>query len=234
MAGERILVVDDEQAITDLVRAYLRHEGYTVDVATDGLMALALARQHRPALVVLDVLLPKLDGIEVCRRLRQDPITAEVYVIMLTAKTEETDKLIGLAIGADDYITKPFSPRELLARIKAVLRRRRMAVDGAPLLLEYRRIRLDPDRRQVWKDGRLIELTALEFNLLYKLAASPGRVFTREQLLEQVWGYDFYGDERVVDAHVKALRKKLEDEPANPTFIRTVRSVGYKFQDEPI
>jgi two-component system alkaline phosphatase synthesis response regulator PhoP len=234
MAGERILVVDDEQAITDLVRAYLRHEGYTVDVATDGLMALALARKNRPALVVLDVLLPKLDGVEVCRRLRQDPITADVYIIMLTAKTEETDKLIGLAIGADDYITKPFSPRELLARIKAVLRRRRIAAEGTPLLLEYRRIRLDPDRRQTWKDGQLIELTALEFNLLHRLAASPGRVFTREQLLEQVWGYDFYGDERVVDAHIKTLRKKLEDEPANPTFIRTVRSVGYKFEDEPV
>jgi len=234
MAGERILIVDDEQAITNLVGAYLKQEGYIVDVATDGRTALALVRKNRPALVVLDVMLPELDGIEVCRHLRQDPATADIYVIMLTAKTEEMDKLIGLAIGADDYVTKPFSPRELVARIKAVLRRRRSAATGAPSLLEYRRIRLDPDRRQVWKDGKLIELTALEFNLLHKLASSPGRVFTREQLLEQVWGYDFYGDERVVDAHIKSLRKKVEDEPANPTFIRTVRSVGYKFEDEPV
>lgn len=225
MSGARILVVDDEQSITDLVAAYLRKEGYEVRTAADGASGLQAARTFKPDLVVLDVMLPGMDGLEVLNRLRRE---SEVYVILLTARSEETDKLVGLAVGADDYLTKPFSPRELVARIKAALRRLRAPTAGEAPLLAFRRLRIDPGRRQVWLDGQPIDLTAIEFDLLKTLAEHRGLVLSREQLLQKVWGYEYYGEDRVVDVHVGHIRQKLGE----GQLITTVRGVGYRFDDE--
>ena len=223
-----VLVVDDEQDLVDLVRSYLEREGYAVLTAEDGPTALELARQHEPDVLVLDVMLPGLDGIEVCRRLRQ---WSDAYVLMLTARVEEVDKLIGLAVGADDYMTKPFSPRELVARVKTLLRRPRgtaaSAVDEAPVLA-FGDLRVDTGRREVSRKGQPVALTAREFDLLAALAAHPQRVFTRAQLLEQVWGAEYF-DDHVVDVHVGNLRRKIEDDPAHPRYVETVRGVGYRF-----
>lgn len=227
MRSATILVVEDEEPILDLVVTYLRADGFTVYTATDGPSALATARTTRPDLVVLDLLLPGMDGIEVCRRLLQE---SDVYVLMLTARAEEVDRIVGLSLGADDYLTKPFSPRELVLRVKAILRRSRpgpAAVEQLPLFFEG--LTVDPERREVRNAGGLVELTMREFDLLYALAQHPGRVLTREQLLEAVWGLDFDGSDRVVDVHIGFLRRKLEDDPANPTLIQTVRGLGYKF-----
>jgi two-component system alkaline phosphatase synthesis response regulator PhoP len=223
----RILVVDDEPTILDTVRAYLEQEGYTIRIARDGSTALNLTQTFRPDLVVLDIMLPGMDGLEVLRRLRQG---SKVYVLMLTAKAEETDKIVGLTMGADDYMTKPFSPRELVARVKAILRRERGNGPAEPTLT-FAHLRIDPSGHQVWKDGERLDLTATEFDLLYALARHRGRVLSRDQLIEQVWGYDYYGDERVVDVHIGRLRKKVEDDPANPQLIVTVRGVGYRFEE---
>jgi two-component system alkaline phosphatase synthesis response regulator PhoP len=230
MSDARILVVDDEQTIVNTVQAYLEQEGYAVHTAFDGPTALKAARTFQPDLIVLDIMLPGMDGIEVLRRLRQE---SDVYVLMLTAKTEETDRIVGLTVGADDYLTKPFSPRELVARVKAILRRER-DVGAGEVVLVFRRLRIDPSAHQVWRDDQLVELTSTEFELLHALARHRGRVLSREQLIEQVWGYDYYGDERVVDVHVGRMRKKLEDDPENPTLIATVRGAGYRFEDEPV
>ncbi len=229
MSAVKILVVDDEPTIVNTVRAYLEPEGFQVYTASDGVAALKAVRTFVPDLIVLDVMLPGMDGIEVLRRVRQE---SRVYVLMLTAKAEETDKIVGLSVGADDYLTKPFSPRELVARIKAILRRERGAdLGNSPLV--FRRLRIDPSARQVWKDEQLIELTPIEFDLLHALAWHRGRVLSREQLIEQVWGNDYYGDERVADVHIGRIRKKIEDDPANPTLVVTARGVGYRFEDEP-
>ena len=177
---------------------------------------------------MLDIMLPGMDGLEVLRQLRQE---SNVYVMILTAKAEEVDKIVGLNVGADDYLTKPFSPRELVARIKAILRRERGMGSGKPVL-HFRRVRIDPDARLVWKDEQLVDLTPIEFDLLHALARHRGRVLSREQLIEQVWGNDYYGDERVADVHVGRLRKKIEDDPANPGIIVTARGTGYRFEDE--
>ncbi|HXF82841.1 MAG TPA: response regulator transcription factor [bacterium] len=227
----KVLIVDDEESIVDLLRSYLTNEGFQVEAATDGPTALARARTFRPDVVVLDIMLPGLDGVEVLRQLRAE---SPVYVIMLTAKAEEADKVVGLSVGADDYVTKPFSPRELTARIRAILRRGRGAAPEPPRVLMFRQLRLDPVRREVWKDDEPVELTTLEFNLLHMLASYPGHVLSREQLLERVWGTDYFGDDRVVDAHIKKLRQKLGDDAAEPRFIQTVRGVGYKFVAEPL
>lgn len=229
MESATILVVDDEEPIVDLVASYLAAEGYAVERAYDGLTALTLARNIRPDLVVLDVMLPGLDGIEVCRRLHQE---TTVYVLMLTARAEEVDKLIGLSVGADDYLTKPFSPRELVARVKAILRRNRQSLGQQPMerpVLQFDLLVINPERREVWRSDTLVELTPREFDLLYALASHPGRVFTREELLQRVWGSDFAGIDRVVDVHVGVLRRKLEDDPSSAELIQTVRGVGYKF-----
>ena len=231
----RILVVDDETVLVDLVRSYLEREQYEVLTATDGLMALDLIRTARPDLVVLDIMLPGLDGIEVCRRLRQ---FSDAYVIMLTARAEEIDTILGLTVGADDYLTKPFSPRELVARIKALLRRPRQTASG---LLDaaaspdetppwqWEDLTIDEARHEITLRGQPVELTAREFALLLALAQHPGRVFTRTQLLERVWG-DAYYDEHVVDVHIANLRKKLEADSAHPHYLETVRGVGYRFR----
>ena len=232
----RILVVDDEAALVELVRSYLKREQYEVLTAGDGRTALDLARSSQPDLVVLDVMLPELDGIEVCRQLRQ---FSDAYVIMLTARAEEIDKILGLTVGADDYLTKPFSPRELVARIKAVLRRPRQTastphphaepLDDAPAPQHWDNLTIDEAQHEATLHGQPVELTAREFALLLALAQHPGRVFTRAQLLERVWG-DAYYDDHVVDVHIGNLRKKLEADPAHPQYLETVRGVGYRFR----
>jgi DNA-binding response OmpR family regulator len=226
-AKPRIVVADDEVHIRDVVRGYLEAEGFEVVLAADGTEALRMALDGRPDLVVLDVNMPGLDGMEVLRRLRT---ASDVYVIMLTARAEEVDKLVGLAVGADDYMTKPFSPRELVARIKAVLRRSRGTepVGGAERLT-FDGLTIDSARREVTRNDTSVELSALEFDLLVALARAPGRVLTRRQLLEQVWGWDFFGDERVVDVHIRSIRKALGDPADDPQLIGTVRGVGYRF-----
>src|SRR5919108_1601119 len=218
MSHVRILLVGDEPAIVETVRAYLEAEDYAVRTASDGPEALKLAHNFHPDVVVLDLMLPGLDGLEVLRRLRQ---VSDVYVLLLTAKTHETDKVVGLTMGADDYVTKPFSPRELVARVKALLRRG-CSGDAGDATLVFRRLRLDPQARRVWKDEAQVELTPLEFDLLYALARHRGRVLSREQLIEQVWGYDYYGEDRVVDVHLGRIRKKVEDHAADPVCIVTV------------
>ena len=234
MSQVKILVVDDEPAILDTVRAYLEAEGYTVQTASDGPGALKLARTFQPNLIVLDILLPGLDGIQVLQRLRQE---SDVYVLLVTAKTHETDKVVGLTVGADDFVTKPFSPRELIARVKALLRRGRRGDSGGDsgaTTLLFRRLRIDPQARRLWKDENPVELTPSEFDLLYALARHHGRVLSRDQLIEQVWGYDYYGDDRVVDVHIGRIRKKVEDDAANPLLLATARGAGYRFEDEPV
>jgi DNA-binding response OmpR family regulator len=222
----RVLVVDDEEQIRTIIRRYLEADGYAVSEATDGETGLRLARELDPDLVILDVMMPGIDGIETLRRLRSE---SGVYVIMVTARADEVDTLVGLSVGADDYITKPFSARELVARVKTVLRRARTTI---PAESEGRIVVgdlvVDAARREVTRDGTPVELTTLEFDLLHALARSPGRVFTRRQLLEQVWGWDFYGDERVVDVHVRAIRRALGDSADDPEVVATVRGVGYK------
>ena len=226
MPSRKILVVDDEQSIVDLVSAYLRQEGFEVHAAVDGPSGLKAVRTIKPDLVVLDVMLPGIDGIEVLTRLRRE---SDVYVILLTARSEETDKIVGLSVGADDYLTKPFSPRELVARIKAALRRLQSGASTAEAtIMTFHHVRIDAGRRQVWVDDEPVELTAIEFDLLKTLAEHRGMVLSREQLLQQVWGYDYYGEERVVDVHVGHIRQKL----GGDRFIVTVRGVGYRFVDE--
>ncbi|MFN8459837.1 MAG: response regulator transcription factor [Anaerolineae bacterium] len=230
MKSATILVIDDEQSILNIVTAYLRAEGYTVHTASDGSAGFRTARSLKPDLLILDLMLPGMDGIELLSQLRRE---SDVYVILLTAKSEETDKIIGLSVGADDYLTKPFSPRELVARVKAALRRYGQSSGPAETnILTFRRLRIDAGARRVWKDDQPVELTTIEFDLLHALAEHHGRVLSREQLLERVWGHDFYGEDRVVDVHLGHVRKKIETDPANPEFIITVRGVGYRFEDE--
>jgi len=222
---KRILVVDDEERLRSLVASYLRQEGYQVDDVATGEEAVAAVRARPPDLVVLDVRLPGIDGFEALRQIRQ---SSEVYVIMLTARTEETDKVVGLEVGADDYLTKPFSPRELIARVRAVLRRGRTGAAGEAEILRFQGLTVDLLRHEVLVDDRPTGLTALEFDLLSALASAPGRVFTRRQLIERVWGWDFFGEERIMDVHIRNLRKVLGDPADEPRFIGTVRGVGYK------
>jgi two-component system, OmpR family, alkaline phosphatase synthesis response regulator PhoP len=222
----KILVVDDEASIVNLLTSYLKTDGYEVYTASDGLAALKAAKAFKPDVVILDIMLPGLDGLEVLSRLRRD---SDVYVILLTARTEETDKIVGLSVGADDYVTKPFSPRELMARLKAALRRLQAgphSPEGSARLV-FRQVIIDPSARLVTVEGTIVELTAMEFDLLLALAENRGRVLSREQLLEKVWGTDFYGDTRVVDVHLGHVRQKLGRE-----VIATVRGVGYRFEDE--
>jgi two-component system alkaline phosphatase synthesis response regulator PhoP len=226
VANEKVLVIDDEESIINLVTSYLEKEGYQVATATEGPSGLKTARTFKPDIIVLDIMLPGMDGIELLTQLRRE---SNVYVIMLTAKTEETDKIIGLSVGADDYVTKPFSPRELTARIKAALRRLKLGDQPSDRnLLSFKHIRIDMGSRRVWMDDKEIELTAMEFDLLTALAEHRGMVFSREQLLEKVWGHDYYGELRVVDVHIGHIRQKLGDD----RFIVTVRGVGYRFEDD--
>jgi two-component system alkaline phosphatase synthesis response regulator PhoP len=228
MRSETILVVEDELPILELIATYLRADGFTIHTAADGNTALKLTRSTKPSLVVLDVMLPGLDGLELCKLMQRE---LDVYVLMLTARAEEVDKIVGLSVGADDYLTKPFSPRELVARVKAILRRRSHGASGRAAETNELRLEtliINPDSHDVTYNGAPIDLTQREFQLLVALAQQPGRVFSRDQLLERVWGQDFAGIDRVVDVHIGLLRRKLESDPANPTLIQTIRGVGYK------
>jgi DNA-binding response OmpR family regulator len=229
MSGETILVVDDEAKIVKTVRAYLENAGFRVVTAEDGQMALTVFRHERPALVVLDLGLPAIDGLDVARTLRRE---SDVPLIMLTARVDEADKLIGLELGADDYVTKPFSPRELVARVRAVLRRVGGEREQAVPPITAGDVEIDVERRQVTVGGRLVDLTPTEFDLLAVLARNPGRVFTRLELLDRVQGYAFEGYERTVDAHVKNLRQKIETDPKQPRYLLTVYGVGYRFTEQ--
>jgi len=223
-----ILVVDDEPRIVELARDYLEHAGFRVITANDGRAALDVARHHRPDLIVLDLGLPGLDGLDVTRELRRD---GSIPIVMVTARDDELDKLLGLELGADDYLTKPFSPRELVARVKAVLRRTESA--GTPSeVLRSGGLTIDVPRHRVEVDGRIVELTPTEFELLLALARQPGRILTRSQLLDAIHGIAYEAYERAIDSHVKNLRRKLEPEPSTPRYVLTVHGVGYRLADE--
>jgi DNA-binding response OmpR family regulator len=223
--ARRVLVVEDEQLLADLVGDYLRREGFSVEQVGDGAAALERAREFRPDVVVLDLGLPVLDGVEVCRELRR---FTDCYVIMLTARRDEVDKLVGLAVGADDYLTKPFSQRELVARVKAMLRRPRTDDGPEPGTLAVGALTIDTRGREVLLDGAAVPLTATEFDLLATLASNPGLVMSRGQLIKAVWGEPWVGDERMVDVHIRNLRRKLGDDADAPRFVRTVRGAGYR------
>src|SRR5215211_1852348 len=231
--SQTILVVEDDATLAMTLRYNLERAGYRCVVASDGARALELARRERPALVLLDVMLPGMDGIEVCRRLRAE---STVPIIMLTARVEEIDRVVGLEVGADDYVTKPFGMRELVARVRAALRRAAMQPDEEAAALRPARfgaITVDPARRELRRDGARVALKPKEFDLLWHFVRHPGRVFTRDQLLERVWGYDFAGSGRTVDVHVRWLREKIEDDPGHPRYLRTSRGTGYLFDLAP-
>jgi len=239
MRQQTILVVDDEPTIREVVRKYLEREGFAVQEAADGHQTLAYLRDNTPDLIVLDVMLPGVDGITLTRQLR-DPagyaslsVDGNIPIIMLTAKTEEMHRILGFEVGADDYVTKPFSPQEIVARVKAVLRRANsgIASTSAEKPISFDNLRIDPRTRSVSAgDRENLTLTAKEFDLLWFLARHPRQVFTRTQLLDQVWGMEFYGDDSTVTVHVRRLREKIEPDPANPTYVQTVWGVGYKFE----
>jgi len=226
----KILIVEDEANIRQLVRYNLEKEGYQVLEAPDGLQGLKLAKAEKPDLLLLDLMLPQLDGLEVCRNLKGNPATSALPIIMLTAKSEEIDKVIGLELGADDYMTKPFSPRELVARIKAVLRRSQKET-SLPGELAVGRLRFNFSRYEVYMGNLKLELTPKEYELLKMLATNLGKVFTREQLLEKVWGYKYFGDTRTVDVHVRHLRAKMASDPEVADAIETVRGFGYRLRE---
>lgn len=232
MSNRTILVVDDEPGIVTVVRDYLDAAGFRVLTAGDGRTALWMARNERPGLIVLDLMLPGLDGLDLTRLLRQDPGTRALPIIMLTARVDEVDRLVGLELGGDDYITKPFSPRELVARVRAVLRRVEGYGSYSPQI-ELGALAIDLEKRAVRRDGAPVDLTATEFDILRVLATAPGRAFTRSQLVEQVYGESYDGYDRTVDAHIKNLRRKIEHDPRNPQYILMVYGVGYKFADRP-
>jgi len=230
-AGGRILIVEDEPHIVELVRYNLVQEGFQVSVAYDGAEALRKAKEDDPELVILDLMLPYVDGLEVCRQIRRE---SSVPILMLTARDGEQQRVVGLEMGADDYVTKPFSPPELVARVRAILRRTTRDArrpSAAPLAVGG--LVLDPTTHEVRLNGRLIDLTTKEFDLLQLLLGHPSRVFTRDFLLEHIWGYDYFGSTRTVDMHISRLREKIEDDPNNPTYITTVRGVGYKLKKDP-
>ncbi len=230
-----ILIVEDDPTIREVVQRYLEREGFTVNEAADGPTALRMLRESPPDLLILDLMLPGVDGLAITRKLRdaENPLMVtegDVPIIMLTAKSEEYDRVLGFELGADDYITKPFSPQELVMRVKAVLRRLKSGTAAlAERPLQFARLALDPKTREVRLDSKLVDLTAKEFDLLWFLASHPRQVFTRDQLLDQVWGYAFYGDPSTVTVHVRRLREKIEPDAANPTFVQTVWGVGYRF-----
>ena len=224
MASKKVLVVDDDVKTVELVKLYLTRDGYQVLPAYDGIEALRLARESRPDLVVLDLMLPDIDGLEVCRILRHE---SDVPIIMLTAKSTDQDKLTGLGLGADDYVTKPFSPKELAARVQAVLRR--LPGERGPEEISSGELSMDFTKHEAWFAGRPLDLTSVEFKLLGVLAKEPGRVFSRANLIEEALGYDFEGFDRTIDVHILNLRRKLELDPSHPRYLKTVYGVGYKF-----
>lgn len=232
-----ILIVEDELEIAQLIKQTLERESFTCQVAHDGLQALEFFSQQNPDLIILDLMLPGLDGLEVCTRIRQQSNVKDPYILMLTARGEEIDRVIGLSTGADDYLVKPFSPRELVARVRALLRRSLRQGGQTAQIYRTKHFTIDLDQRIATfrdKNYKTLDLTTLEFNLLATFISYPGRVWSRTQLIDKLWGNDFFGDERVVDTHIRRLRKKIEPDPTNPTFVKTVVGVGYKFEDDKI
>ncbi len=229
-----ILIVEDEAEIAQLIQLYLEKEGFSCRICRDCISALQVFQEQKPDLIILDLMIPGLDGLEVCARVRQKPGTKDPYILMLTAKGEELDRIIGLSTGADDYLVKPFSPKELVARVRALLRRT-MRQGGQSQIYRTQNFILDLDQRSASRQKNdqtePLDLTTLEFDLLATFMSYPGRVWNRTQLIDKLWGSNFFGDERVVDTHIARLRKKIEPDPANPTFVRTVIGVGYKFED---
>jgi len=226
MAGKRVLVVDDDAKTVELVKLYLNRDGYRVFTAYDGIEALRLAREGHPDLIVLDLMLPGINGLEVCHTLRNE---CDVPIIMLTAKTTDQDKLTGLNLGADDYVTKPFSPKELAARVRTVLRR--LPGEHGPDEIKYGKLAVDFHKHEASIDGKPLNLTEVEFKLLGVFAKEPGRVFSRAQLIEKALGYDFEGFDRTIDVHILNLRRKLEPDPSHPRYIKTVYGAGYKLSE---
>jgi len=230
----RIVIVDDEPSIRELLRFNLEKAGFQVEDYEDGAQALLAISHNPPALAILDLMLPGLDGLEICRNLRQRENTRLLPIIMLTARAEEIDRVVGLELGADDYLTKPFSPRELVARVKTVLRRSQgnlQQPETSPGKVIIRNnLQIYPDRFEAVLAGQILELTPKEFQLLLQLAANPGKVYTREFLLENIWGYEFAGDTRTVDVHIRHLRQKLESDPSQPELLETIRGIGYRFK----
>jgi two-component system, OmpR family, alkaline phosphatase synthesis response regulator PhoP len=229
-----ILIVEDEAEIAQLIQLYLEKEGFSCRICRDGLNALQVFQEQKPDLIILDLMIPGLDGLEVCARIRQKPGAKDPYILMLTAKGEEIDRIIGLSTGADDYMVKPFSPKELVARVRALMRRT-LRQGGQTQAFRTQHFSIDVDQRSAQRhmddQAETLDLTTLEFDLLATFMSYPGRVWNRTQLIDKLWGSDFFGDERVVDTHVARLRKKIEPDPANPMFVKTVIGVGYKFED---
>ena len=227
-AGLRALVVDDEPPLVKVVCSYLEREGFEVATAGDGEQAVALARELDPDVIVLDLMLPGIDGIEACRQIRA---FSDAYIVMLTARVEEIDRIVGLSTCADDYVTKPFSPGELMARVRAMLRRPRASREQAGGVRRFGELEIDPAAREVRRGGEPVELTKIEFDLLDALSGDPSVVFSRERLLERVWGAEWFGDDHVVDVHIANVRAKLGDDPRAPRYLRTIRGVGYRMGD---
>jgi two-component system OmpR family response regulator len=232
-----ILIVEDEAEIAQLIQLYLEKEGFTCRTCRDGITGLQMFQEYKPDLIILDLMIPGLDGLEVCARIRQKPGTKDPFILMVTAKGEEIDRIIGLSTGADDYVVKPFSPKELVARVRALLRRT-LRQGGQSQIHRTQHFLVDVEQRSAQRflqsdRAETLDLTTLEFELLANFMSYPGRVWNRAQLIDRLWGDNFFGDERVVDTHIARLRKKIEPDPANPTFVKTVIGVGYKFEDLP-
>jgi len=229
MAKEKILIVDDEEHILELLKFNLLNAGYDVFIASDGIEAVKVAKSEKPSLVLLDLMLPGMDGFDVCKEIKRDNEMKKTSIIMLTAKGEELDKILGLELGADDYITKPFSVRELLARVKAVLRRSNSSNEMEDDVYNSKNLRVDFERHEVYVNEEKIDLTLKEFELLQILIKNKGKILKRETLLDKIWGYEYIGETRTVDVHIRYLRKKIEEDDKNPRFIETIRGVGYRF-----
>jgi len=229
MAKDKILIVDDEEHIIELLKFNLLNAGYEVFTANNGIDAVKIAKAEKPSLLLLDLMLPGIDGFDVCKEIKRDNEMKKTSIIMLTAKGEELDKILGLELGADDYITKPFSVRELLARVKAVLRRTNSFSEIEEDFYDSQNLRVEFERHEVFVNGEKVDLTLKEFELLQILIKNKGKILTRETLLDKIWGYEYIGETRTVDVHIRYLRKKIEEDDKNPRFIETIRGVGYRF-----
>ena len=229
MAKEKILIVDDEEHIIELLKFNLLNAGYEVFTANDGIVAVKIAKAEKPSLLLLDLMLPGMDGFDVCKEIKRNNEMKNTSIVMLTAKGEELDKILGLELGADDYITKPFSVRELLARVKAVLRRTNSFNDSEDEIYDSQSLKVDFERHEVSVNGEKVDLTLKEFELLQILIKNKGKILKRETLLDKIWGYEYIGETRTVDVHIRYLRKKIEEDDKNPRFIETIRGVGYRF-----
>lgn len=228
MADEKILIVDDEEHIVELIKFNLENAGYKVLIAYNGIDAIKIIKSEKPRLILLDLMIPGLDGYDVCKEVRRDSLTANIPIIMTTARSEELDKILGLELGADDYITKPFSVRELVARVKAVLRRT-STVTSFEKIFNVGNLSIDFLKHEVIRNGEKVDLTLKEFELLETLVQNRGKVLTRDMLLDKIWGYEYIGETRTVDVHIRHLRKKVEDDDKNPKYIETIRGIGYRF-----